>query len=470
MQVEDLEVLVRRVRERLQVADDPRRARGARFDHAGQRQNLRNAACTSGCVPAEVASGASSAGRSTNCSSRLTVVRQRADAVVHGVDRIVDFVRQPGDELSQRAHLFGLHQLLLQLAQVVVGLAQLAIAAVQVLVQTAQLDQRADAGLQLSFLERLGQVIVGPAVQPADLHRQVGLGREHDERDVSRIGVVLDAAAELLAVDARHHHVGNDQVGVFALGHVEPFLAVAARRARDTRRAAFRPAIPASPAYRRRPGSCGEMRSVRRPLVPSSGSVERVQFGKRHAQLRHVLSVSRRSVAGNCPQWQIEPEPRAATQLAFDVDLAAVQFDQALHQRQAKARAAELPRTGTINLHETVEDPAALRLRRCRCPNRQSTPRRGRRRRCVSTRMLPPPGVNFMALESRLLTTVSTLCSSAPNAGNRESQSTTSSIPRCWASGRGRLRQPVDELIQIEALDGQSSSGRPRVWRNPAAG
>ena len=52
------------------------------------------------------------------------------------------------------------------------------------------------------------------------------LGREHDDGDVRCGGVGLQLLGELQPVHHRHHHIADDQVGHFALCHLQSFLAV----------------------------------------------------------------------------------------------------------------------------------------------------------------------------------------------------------------------------------------------------
>ena len=66
-----------------------------------------------------------------------------------------------------------------------------------------------DAGEQLLGAERLGQVVVGPGVEPGDPVDLRGPGREHDHRDLA---LAADQAEQLEAVEAGHHHVEQDQV------------------------------------------------------------------------------------------------------------------------------------------------------------------------------------------------------------------------------------------------------------------
>ena len=71
-------------------------------------------------------------------------------------------------------------------------------------------DQRAQPGEQLRERERLGQVVVGAAVEPATRSRtRVARGQHQDRRPDAG---VAQPPADLEAVDARQHHVEHDRV------------------------------------------------------------------------------------------------------------------------------------------------------------------------------------------------------------------------------------------------------------------
>ena len=43
---------------------------------------------------------------------------------------------------------------------------------------------------------------------------QVALGRDHDDGNVAKMGLLLDPTASLHSVDSRHEHIHQDQVDV----------------------------------------------------------------------------------------------------------------------------------------------------------------------------------------------------------------------------------------------------------------
>ncbi|KIX78571.1 hypothetical protein SF12_08360 [Streptomyces sp. MBRL 601] len=77
----------------------------------------------------------------------------------------------------------------------------------------------ADAGDQLARGEGLGDVVVGPYLQPDDLVDLAVLGGDHDHRHV---GAAAQLAADLGAGESGQHQVEQDQVGAVALELVEP--------------------------------------------------------------------------------------------------------------------------------------------------------------------------------------------------------------------------------------------------------
>jgi hypothetical protein len=72
-----------------------------------------------------------------------------------------------------------------------------------------------DAGHQLLGREGLGDVVVGPGLEPEDDVHGVGLGRQHHD---GHAGLQPQLTADLEPVLARQHEVEQDQVG---LGLVE---------------------------------------------------------------------------------------------------------------------------------------------------------------------------------------------------------------------------------------------------------
>ena len=78
----------------------------------------------------------------------------------------------------------------------------------------AELFHRAQ---QLFLGEGLGQVVLGADHAAARLVEQAVLGRQHDHRHMRETRVALDDGAGLVAVQARHQDVAEDQVGVMVV-------------------------------------------------------------------------------------------------------------------------------------------------------------------------------------------------------------------------------------------------------------
>ena len=73
-------------------------------------------------------------------------------------------------------------------------------------------EQGPQARQQLVEIEGLGQVVVGPGVEPGDPVGGLGAGGEHQDRRA----VVLEPqdATHRQPIDGRHHHVEDDDIGV----------------------------------------------------------------------------------------------------------------------------------------------------------------------------------------------------------------------------------------------------------------
>src|SRR5918997_6104406 len=74
--------------------------------------------------------------------------------------------------------------------------------------------------------ERLGDVVVGPQLQPHDPVYLVVLGRQHDD---GYVALGADPAADLRAVELGEHDVEDDEVRLVGLEGLEGLLAVAHR-------------------------------------------------------------------------------------------------------------------------------------------------------------------------------------------------------------------------------------------------
>src|SRR3546814_4792943 len=82
----------------------------------------------------------------------------------------------------------------------------------------AATDRADDRFGQLRFRERLGQVGLGALAHAPDAVGVLVLGGDQDHGDVLRARVAGDRTGGLEAVEVRHHHVHQDQVGQLALG------------------------------------------------------------------------------------------------------------------------------------------------------------------------------------------------------------------------------------------------------------
>lgn len=74
--------------------------------------------------------------------------------------------------------------------------------------------------------EGFGDVVVGSDLQAFHLVFDVGFGGEHDDGDVAGADVLLDGFAEFDAVHYGHHDVGNDDVDFVFFKYLEGFFAV----------------------------------------------------------------------------------------------------------------------------------------------------------------------------------------------------------------------------------------------------
>ena len=70
-------------------------------------------------------------------------------------------------------------------------------------------------------IERLGQIVIGTQLQSLYSADIGGASREHDNGDMRQVDISLYPAAELETVNARHHHVADNEVYLFALQYVE---------------------------------------------------------------------------------------------------------------------------------------------------------------------------------------------------------------------------------------------------------
>src|SRR5882724_3108169 len=88
-------------------------------------------------------------------------------------------------------------------------------------------QQRPRTRHELADAERLGQIVVGAALEPDDLVRLIPPRRQHENRYVAVRRAVAHRAAERQAVEARNHRVEDEQVESLALGALQRLPAIA---------------------------------------------------------------------------------------------------------------------------------------------------------------------------------------------------------------------------------------------------
>ena len=76
------------------------------------------------------------------------------------------------------------------------------------------------------MVDRLGEILVGPGLEPGDDVFRVGHRRHQNDRDERRTLLFLERAADLDTVDLRHHDVEQDQIGLRLMGHRQSLFAV----------------------------------------------------------------------------------------------------------------------------------------------------------------------------------------------------------------------------------------------------
>ena len=91
----------------------------------------------------------------------------------------------------------------------------------------APLQMALDPHDQLARLPRLGDVVVGPALEPDNLVLLGGLGGEHDDGQVAGGQRLAQPPARLVAIHLRHHDVEQHDVGRLRGGERHRLLAVA---------------------------------------------------------------------------------------------------------------------------------------------------------------------------------------------------------------------------------------------------
>ena len=88
-------------------------------------------------------------------------------------------------------------------------------------------EDRADPGDQLARREGLGHIVVGAHFEAEDLVPLLDASAHHDHGDRGQLGVLLDAPADLPAVELRDHDVEQHHVGAVLPGEPERLVPIA---------------------------------------------------------------------------------------------------------------------------------------------------------------------------------------------------------------------------------------------------
>jgi hypothetical protein len=74
-------------------------------------------------------------------------------------------------------------------------------------------QDRANAQRQLAGAERLGDVVVGPELEPDDAIDLLRAGGQHDDRQTGELAIGPNPPADLLPRQVRQHQVQHQQIG-----------------------------------------------------------------------------------------------------------------------------------------------------------------------------------------------------------------------------------------------------------------
>ena len=93
-------------------------------------------------------------------------------------------------------------------------------------VQLLEAQHRFYARDQRHLVNGLGEIFVRSRLEAGDHVLTCGLRRHQDDRHERHIGIGFDPAGHLDAVELRHHHVQQDEVGELFLGGRQCLLPV----------------------------------------------------------------------------------------------------------------------------------------------------------------------------------------------------------------------------------------------------
>ena len=78
--------------------------------------------------------------------------------------------------------------------------------------QPLDLEQHGDTGQHLGAVKGLGEELLGPGLDPLDAILLGGVSGNHHHRDGAQRLILLDLAADLVAVHPRHHDIEQHQI------------------------------------------------------------------------------------------------------------------------------------------------------------------------------------------------------------------------------------------------------------------
>ena len=273
-----------------------------------------------------------------------------------------------------------------------------------------ELEVGPDAGKQLSRAERLDQVVVGAGLEAFDDALLSGPGGDHDDRNMERRRVLMERFEQAKAVQSRHHHVGQHEVGWVGPRELEGGLAVRSgsyvvRLAEQGGDVVTHVRVVVGHEHARSLRSAGEFRRApggRPALEPPIRLGEEARrlpldgdLAREFAQLvgPEVLAAER----------ELNRERRADSGSALHRRAAAVQLGELGDERETDPRSLVSPRAGVEHAVEAFEqllllDPDRFRSR-CQLTRSRAMPS------CSSSAtVIEPVKVNFSALERRLRT------------------------------------------------------------------
>ncbi len=113
------------------------------------------------------------------------------------------------------------------------GLLRLLVALAQFFAFGAVAHQHIDAGQQVFCLEGFDQIVISADLVALQAFPERAVGGEEDHRDILGLRQTAQSVADLIAVDARHLHIEQDEIRLLLLGDRDARLAVIRRSGRQ---------------------------------------------------------------------------------------------------------------------------------------------------------------------------------------------------------------------------------------------